>query len=61
MFLYREVASLVRLRPTLRTQLTLLYAGLLAALGGGLLLLLVPLSGTASVEAGRTRQRSPPP
>jgi signal transduction histidine kinase len=52
MFLYREVASLVRLRPTLRTQLTLLYAGLLAALGGGLLAVLVPLQGTASVEAG---------
>ena len=52
MFLYHEVASLVRLRPTLRTQLTLLYAGLLAALGGGLLFLLVPLGGSASVEAG---------
>ena len=34
MSLYHEVASLVRLRPTLRAQLTLLYAGLLAALGG---------------------------
>ena len=52
MSIYYEVASLVRLRPTLRTQLTLLYAGLLAALGGGLLFLLVPLSGSASVEAG---------
>ena len=52
MFLYHEVASLVRLRPTLRTQLTLLYAGLLAALGGGLLFVLVPLQGSASVEAG---------
>jgi len=52
MFLYHEVVSLVRLRPTLRTQLTLLYAGLLAALGGGLLFLLVPLGGSASVEAG---------
>jgi len=52
MSLYREVVSLVRLRPTLRTQLTLLYAGLLAALGGGLLFLLIPLSGSASVEAG---------
>jgi len=52
MFLYHEAASLVRLRPTLRTQLTLLYAALLAALGGGLLILLVPLRGTASVEAG---------
>ena len=52
MFLYRELASLIRLRPTLRTQLTLLYAGLLAALGGGLLFLLVPLRGSASVEAG---------
>src|SRR5690348_5374601 len=52
MFLYREAVSLLRLRPTLRTQLTLLYGGLLAALGGGLLLLLVPLQGSASVEAG---------
>ena len=52
MFLYREVAALLRLRPTLRTQLTLLYAGLLAALGGGLLLLLVPLQGSASVQDG---------
>jgi signal transduction histidine kinase len=52
MFLYHEVASLVRLRPTLRTQLTLLYAGLFAALGGGLLVLLVPLQGSASVQAG---------
>src|SRR5215471_16555379 len=52
MFAYREVVSLLRLRPTLRTQLTLLYGGLLAALGGGLLLLLVPLQGSASVEAG---------
>ena len=52
MFIYHEVASLVRLRPTLRTQLTLLYAGLLAALGGSLLFLLIPLQGSASVEAG---------
>jgi signal transduction histidine kinase len=52
MFLYREVAALLRLRPTLRGQLTLLYAGLLAALGGALLLLLVPLRGSASVQAG---------
>jgi signal transduction histidine kinase len=51
-FLYREVVSLLRLRPTLRTQLTLLYGGLLAALGGGLLLLLVPLQGSASVQDG---------
>jgi signal transduction histidine kinase len=40
------------LRPTLRAQLTLLYAGLLAVLGGGLLLLLVPLQGSASVQDG---------
>jgi len=46
------VVSLVRLRPTLRTQLTLLYGGLLAVLGGGLLFLLVPLSGSASVQQG---------
>ena len=52
MFVYREVVSLLRLRPTLRTQLTLLYGGLLAVLGGGLLFLLVPLQGSASV-AGR--------
>jgi signal transduction histidine kinase len=52
MFLYREVAALLRLRPTLRGQLTLLYAGLLAALGGVLLLGLVPLRGSASVEQG---------
>jgi signal transduction histidine kinase len=52
MFVYHEVASLVRLRPTLRTQLTLLYGGLLAALGGSLLVLLVPLQGSASVQAG---------
>jgi signal transduction histidine kinase len=52
MFLYHEVAALVRLRPTLRTQLTLLYGGLLAALGGSLVFLLVPLSGSASVQAG---------
>src|SRR5690348_7026264 len=52
MFIYREVASLLRLRPTLRGQLTLLYAGLLAALGGVLLLGLVPLQGTASVQQG---------
>ena len=52
MFIYHEVAALVRLRPTLRTQLTLLYGGLLAALGGALLLLLVPLQGSASVQEG---------
>jgi signal transduction histidine kinase len=52
MFIYREVAALLRLRPTLRTQLTLLYSGLLAALGGALLFALVPLQGTASVQAG---------
>ena len=52
MFIYHEVAALVRLRPTLRTQLTLLYGGLLAALGGALLLLLVPLQGSASVQDG---------
>ena len=52
MFVYHEVASLVRLRPTLCTQLTLLYGGLLAALGGSLLVLLVPLQGSASVQAG---------
>jgi signal transduction histidine kinase len=52
MLLYREVIALLRLRPTLRTQLTLLYGGLLAALGGGLLFLLVPLQGSASVQAG---------
>ena len=52
MSIYREVVSLIRLRPTLRTQLTLLYGGLLAALGGGLLLLLVPLQGSASVQDG---------
>src|SRR5215469_12397079 len=52
MFIYREVAALARLRPTLRTQLTLLYGGLLAVLGGGLLFLLVPLQGSASVQAG---------
>jgi signal transduction histidine kinase len=52
MFLYREVAALFRLRPTLRAQLTLLYAGLLAALGGVLLFALVPLQGTASVQQG---------
>src|SRR5215469_10261365 len=52
MFIYREVAALGRLRPTLRTQLTLLYGGLLAALGGGLLFLLVPLQGSASVQDG---------
>jgi signal transduction histidine kinase len=52
MFLYREVAALVRLRPTLRTQLTLLYGGLIAVLGVGLLALLVPLQGSASVQAG---------
>ena len=52
MFLYREVAALLRLRPTLRTQLTLLYGGLLAALGGSLVFLLVPLQGSASVQAG---------
>ena len=52
MFVYHEVVSLLRLRPTLRGQLTLLYAGLLAALGGVLLLALVPLQGTASVQQG---------
>jgi signal transduction histidine kinase len=52
MFVYREVVSLLRLRPTLRTQLTLLYGGLIAVLGGGLLFLLVPLQGSASVQAG---------
>src|SRR5262249_31064706 len=52
MFICREVAALLRLRPTLRTQLTLLYGGLLAALGGALLFLLVPLQGTASVQDG---------
>ena len=52
MVLYREAAALVRLRPTLRTQLTLLYGGLLAALGVGLLFLLVPLQGSSSVQAG---------
>ena len=52
MFIYREVAALLRLRPTLRAQLTLLYGGLLAALGGVLLLALVPLQGTASVQQG---------
>jgi len=52
MFVYREVVSLIRLRPTLRTQLTLLYGGLLAVLGGGLLALLVPLQGSASVQEG---------
>jgi signal transduction histidine kinase len=52
MFLYREAVSLIRLRPTLRAQLTLLYGGLIAVLGGGLLALLVPLQGSASVEAG---------
>src|SRR5579863_9938161 len=52
MFVYREVVSLLRLRPTLRTQLTLLYAGLIAVLGGGLLFLLIPLRGQASVQNG---------
>jgi signal transduction histidine kinase len=52
MFIYHEVAALLRLRPTLRTQLTLLYAGLLAALGGALIFGLVPLRGTASVGIG---------
>ena len=52
MFVYHEAVSLLRLRPTLRTQLTLLYGGLLAVLGGGLLFLLVPLQGSSSVEAG---------
>jgi signal transduction histidine kinase len=52
MFIYREVAALLRLRPTLRTQLTLLYAGLLAAMGGALIFLLIPLRGTASVGIG---------
>ena len=52
MAVYREVVSLLRLRPTLRTQLTLLYGGLLAVLGAGLLFLLVPLQGSASVQDG---------
>ncbi len=52
MFLRRELAALLRLRPTLRTQLTLLYAGLLAALGGALIFLLIPLRGSASVGIG---------
>src|SRR5579863_4125755 len=52
MFLYREVVSLLRLHPTLRTQLTLLYGGLIAVLGGGLLLLVVPITGSASVQNG---------
>jgi signal transduction histidine kinase len=52
MFVYHEVVSLLRLRPTLRTQLTLLYGGLIAVLGGGLLVLLIPLQGSASVQAG---------
>ena len=52
MFIYREAVSLVRLRPTLRTQLTLLYGGLIALLGAGLVFLLVPLEGSASVQAG---------
>ena len=52
MFIYREVAALLRLRPTLRTQLTLLYAGLLAVMGGALIIGLVPLRGTASVGIG---------
>ena len=52
MFVYREVVSLIRLRPTLRTQLTLLYGGLIAVLGGGLLAVLVPLQGSSSVQAG---------
>jgi signal transduction histidine kinase len=52
MFIYHEVVSLLRLRPTLRTQLTLLYGGLIAVLGVGLLALLVPLQGSASVQAG---------
>jgi len=52
MFLHHEVAALLRLRPTLRTQLTLLYAGLLAALGGALIFLLVPLRGSGSVGIG---------
>ena len=52
MVVYREVVSLLRLRPTLRTQLTLLYGGLLAVLAGGLLFLIVPLQGSASVQDG---------
>jgi len=52
MFLYREMAALLRLRPTLRAQLTLLYAGLLAVLGGALIVALVPLRGTSSVGIG---------
>ncbi len=59
MFLYREVAALLRLRPTLRTQLTLLYAGLLAALGGGLLFLLVPLQGIGIGPGRAARRRGP--
>jgi signal transduction histidine kinase len=52
MFIYHEAVSLLRLRPTLRTQLTLLYGGLIAVLGVGLLFLLVPLQGSASVQVG---------
>ena len=52
MFVYHEAVSLLKLRPTLRTQLTLLYAGLLAVLGGALIVGLVPLRGTASVGVG---------
>ena len=52
MFIYREVAALLRLRPTLRTQLTLLYGGLLAALGGALML---PPDPVAGVRVGRDR------
>ena len=52
MFIYHEVVSLLRLRPTLRTQLTLLYGGLIAVLGCGLLFVLVPLQGSESVQAG---------
>src|SRR5262249_46645671 len=52
MLVYREVVSLLRLRPTLRTQLILLYGGLLAVLARGLLFLLLPLQGAASVQDG---------
>lgn len=52
MFAYREVVSLLRLHPTLRTQLTLLYGGLIAVLAGGLLAAVVPLEGSASVQKG---------
>ena len=58
MFLYHEVAALLRLRPTLRTQLTLLYAGPFFV--SAVLLLSVPLLQTReSVPAGT--QRGPGP